>query len=481
MSRNAIKTKKSSPARTRTQGSGARKPAKSTSRSSAIRTYAAALKFLNSNTNYERMLRPGYNHINFNLSRMLRLLAALNNPHKQLQVVHVAGTKGKGSACHMVARMLEQGGFRVGLYTSPHIVDLRERIMLNGELISESDFTKLMAKIAPAVKKMAKDGPTFFEIMTAAAMLHFAKEKTDYVVMETGLGGRLDSTNVVKPLVCGITSISYDHMAQLGNTLEKIAEEKAGIFKPGVPVISAPQQAPARKVLKSMAEKVDCPLRIIGEDVEFSYRFESSRDSGPQNRVCMSTPTTRFDHLEVPLLGEHQAYNCGVALGIIDALREAGHKIDVQDAIDGLARVRVPGRLEVIRESPLTLVDAAHNADSIIALMRAIGQNFNYDSMVVIFAASADKDIDGMLDQLRLGADKVIFTHNGTPRSADPQELHNRFYEKTQKMAQVAPTLEDAYRIAGNCVTRDDVICITGSIYLVGMAKAQLTMPAETV
>jgi dihydrofolate synthase/folylpolyglutamate synthase len=417
------------------------------------------------------MVRVGYNHTNFNLSRMLRILAGLGNPHKRIRTVHVAGTKGKGSTCHMIASMLQNSGYRTGLYTSPHIVELRERISVDGTLVSESEFTRLMARIAPVVNRLRRDEPTFFEIMTAAAFLHFVNHKVDLAVIETGLGGRLDSTNVIRPEVCGITSISYDHVAQLGNTLEKIAEEKAGIFKPGVPAISAPQVPAVRRVLRKVAERVGCPLRIIGEDIEFSYRFESSRASGPHTRVCLATPTTRFDHLRVPLLGEHQAHNCGVALGMVVALREAGFDVPGQAAIDGLAKVHVAGRLELIRDLPRTVVDAAHNAASIAALMRAIGQNITYDSMVVIFACSLDKDIDGMLTQLQLGADKVIFTSAATPRSVDPHELHARFLEKSQKMAQVGETLEEAYRIACKSVGREDLICITGSIYLVGLAK----------
>lgn len=444
---------------------------RTSNRGRTIRTYRAALEFLNSRTDYEKMIRVGYNHTNFNLSRMLRILAGLGNPHKRLRAVHVAGTKGKGSTCHMVASMLQNSGYKTGLYTSPHIVELRERISIDGKLISEAEFTRLMNRIAPVVRRLAHDEPTFFEILTAAAFLHFVNNKVDIAVIETGLGGRLDSTNVIKPEVCGIVSISYDHIAQLGNTLEKIAEEKAGIFKPGVPVISSPQVPPVKRVLRKAAERVGCPLRFVGEDIEFSARFESSRASGPHTRVCMATPTTRFDHLRVPLLGEHQAQNCGVALGIVDALREAGFDVPEQGAIDGLAKVRIQGRLELIRDMPRTIVDAAHNAASIAALMRAIGQNITYDSMVVIFGCSLDKDIDGMLQQLQLGADKVIFTTSDTPRSADPHELHARFMEKSQKMAQVGQTLEEAYHIACKSVTREDLICITGSIYLVGLAK----------
>ena len=439
-----------------------------------MRTYRAALDFLNSRTDYEKMVRVGYNHTNFNLSRMLRLLAGLGNPHRKLNVVHVAGTKGKGSTCHMLASMLQHAGFRTGLYISPHFVNIRERISVDGRMVSEPEFTRLMAKIAPVVDRLKRDNPTFFEIMTAAAFLYFVDKKVELAVIETGLGGRLDSTNVVSPEVCAITNISYDHVAQLGNTLEKIAEEKAGIFKSGVPVICAPQPENVKRVLRKAAAAAKCDIKFIGDDVEFSYRFESSRATGPHIRVCMATPTSRFDHLQVPLLGEHQAYNCGVALGAIDALRAAGYDIPVQAAIDGLAKVHAPGRLETIREHPRTVVDAAHNAASIAALMRGIGQNIPYDSMVVVFGCSLDKDIDGMLSQIQLGADKVIFTSTGTPRSTDPHELHARFQEKSQKMAQVGEQLTDAYRIARSCVTRDDLICITGSVHLVGLAKRLL-------
>lgn len=417
------------------------------------------------------MRRVGYNTTNFNLSRMLRLLSGLGNPHKQLKCLHVAGTKGKGSTCHMLSAMLVNNNYKTGLYTSPHLVDIRERIAINGKMVSEAEFARLIAKVAAVANRMDRDAPTFFELMTAAALVHFAQEKVDYAILETGLGGRLDSTNVVKPEVCGITSISLDHMAQLGNTLEQIAAEKAGIFKAGVPVVSAPQAPAVKRVLKKAAEKTGCELRFVGEDIEFSYRFEASRTAGPTTCVCMSTPHSRFDHLEVPLLGEHQAHNCGVALAMIDALKARGAAINEQRAIDGLAKVRLEGRMETLREYPRILIDAAHNASSIQALMRAVGQNITYDSMVVIFGCNADKDIDGMLTQLQYGADKVIFTRVDSPRTADPGELLTRFLEKTQKMAQVAPTLAEAYRVATNCVTRDDLILVTGSVYLVGEAK----------
>lgn len=442
--------------------------------SGAIRSYKSALNYLSTKTNYERMLRVSYSHANFNLARMHRLLDGLGNPHRKFKSLHVAGTKGKGSTCHMLAGMLQRLGLKVGLYTSPHLIDMRERIRIDAELVSEAEFTRLVARTAPVVHRLRAENPTFFEILTAMAFLHFANAKVDYAVIETGLGGRLDSTNVIKPEVCGLVNISLDHMQQLGHRVEAIAEEKAGIFKPGVPVISAPQTPGVKRVLREHAQRVGCELRFVGDELDFSYRFEVSRLAGPHARVCMLTPTSRFDHVQVPLLGEHQATNCAVALGMLDALRRKGVAIHEQTAVDGLANIHVPGRLEIIRENPRTVVDCAHNAASIGALMRAIGQNITYDSMVVIFACAADKDIDGMLEQLQLGADKVIFTSNGTPRSAEPKELLTRFGEKSQKMAQMEATLRAAYQTALHCVTRDDLICITGSMYLVGLAKQEL-------
>ena len=436
-----------------------------------IRTYRSALNFLNTTTDYERMKRVGYNRTNFNLSRMTRLLAALGNPHKLLKFMHIGGTKGKGSTAMMLAEMLGNCGYKVGLYTSPHLIDIRERIQVNGRRVSESEFTKLFARIAPAARKRSVGSPTFFELMTAAAFVFFADQGVDLAVIETGLGGRLDSTNVIKPEVCGMTSISLDHVEQLGNSLEKIAEEKAGIFKSGIPVISAPQLPAASETLRRMADHAGAPLRFTGEDIHFSYRFESSRAFGPHARICVTTPISRFEHLRVPLWGVHQAVNCSVALGMLDSLKERGFEIDDQKAMEGLANVRLPGRMEIVCDEPRVLVDGAHNAASVEALMRAIGQNIPYDSMVVIFGCQQDKDVMGMLHHIKLGADKAIFTQTGSPRSCDPQELASMYVEHTGKMAQTADSLAEALEIAERAVGTDDLICITGSFYLVGLAK----------
>jgi len=443
--------------------------------SAGLKSYETALRFLGTFTDYERMSRVGYNHTTFNLTRMQKLLASVNRPHREFRSIHIAGTKGKGSTATMLAHMLRGCGFNVGLYTSPHLVDMRERIVVNDEMISQADFVRLLNELVPTLRAMpTTNRATFFEIITSIAFMYFAEKKVDFAVIETGLGGRLDSTNVIKPEVCAITTIALDHIHQLGNTVEKIAVEKAGIFKTGVPVVSVPQTPEVRSVLMKTAKSVKAPLKFTGDEIDFSYRFESSRVAGPHTRICLNTPRSRFEHLAVPLPGEHQAINCGLALAVVDALRERGFEIQDNGVLEGLNRTKLSGRMELICQDPRILIDGAHNPTSMEALIKTIGQHVIYDSMVVIFGCAADKDVDGMMDQIALGADKVIFTKNGSIRSADPEELALRFEERTGRMAQWASDVGEAIRTAASVATRGDLICITGSFYLAGEAKKHL-------
>ena len=435
-----------------------------------IRTFRSAVNYLNSLTNFERTVRVHYDESNFGLARMKRILSALGNPHTACKTVHIAGTKGKGSTATMLASMLTGCGLKVGLYTSPHVLDIRERIAIDGSMVSESAFTKLIATTRDAATKARVAEPTYFEILTAAAFEKFAKDEVDIAIIETGLGGRLDATNLVQPEVIGITSISYDHLRQLGNDLVSITKEKAGIMKPSVPVLSAPQRPEVREALEAAAKEVEAPLRFSNEGVSFSYRFEFSRSAGRHARICLTTPTSKFEHLLVPLFGEHQAINCGLALCMLDVLKSRGIPVDDQKAMTGLANVELLGRMQMISERPYIIVDGAHNAASINALMRGIGQHITYDSMIVIFACHKDKDVSGMIRQIQLGADKIIFTSTGTPRTCDPAELAAEYTENSGKMAQVADTIEEAMRIAKSAHTREDLICITGSFYLVAEA-----------
>ena len=436
------------------------------------KAYLRALEYLHSHTDYERMRVVRYNTTTFNLDRMRLLLKHLDNPHLHFKSVHVAGTKGKGSTCTMVAAMLQSAGFKTGLYTSPHVLDMRERIVVDGEMISPHDMVRLVKRIEPVVQKMSNDPPTFFEILTAMAFCYFAAQQVQIAVVETGLGGRLDSTNVILPEVTAITNISLDHMSILGNTVARIAEEKAGIFKKDIPALSCDQPPEVKASLEKVARQTKAPLQFVGSDIEFSYRFEVTRPTGPLVRVTLITEHSHFEHVTVPLIGEHQAVNCGLALAIMDRLKSRGLAFDDIKALAGLERVKLPGRIEMIWSNPRVIIDGAHNAASVQALFRGISQYIPYDSMVVIFGCNSDKDIDGMLEQVSLGADKVIFTRaQNNPKSASPEELSSLYVERFGKMAQVAQNFQEAMSIATRAITREDLVTVTGSFYLIGEAK----------
>jgi len=439
-----------------------------------LENYTAALRYLSSLTNFEttraRRLHPEV----FTLDRMRALLKKLGDPQTQFKSVHVAGTKGKGSTCAMLDTALRASGYTVGLYTSPHLMDVRERIQIDGQLIPHQAFTGALQQVAAAAAKLpAKLGaPTYFEALTAMALLRFAEQAVDVAVIETGLGGRLDATNVITPEASVITAIGLDHMQILGPTLADIAREKAGIIKPGVPVITIEQEESAAAVIAEAAERAGSPLRVLGRDIDFSYRFEASPKLGPHTCVCLSTSRVAFEHVSVPLPGEHQALNCGLALAAIDALSDRGFALNETSMIESLEHVSLPGRMELISTSPRILIDGAHNPLSLRALMRSIGAHVPYDSMVLIFGCAEDKDIDGLLREIALGADKVVFTRaRGNQRAADPEELGRRFAKVSGRMSQTAPDYPAALETAELAVGREDLICVSGSFVLAGEAK----------
>ncbi|HPS54758.1 MAG TPA: folylpolyglutamate synthase/dihydrofolate synthase family protein [Sedimentisphaerales bacterium] len=440
----------------------------------AFSNYQQAMNYLSEKTDYEKETRVRYNVTTFNLDKMRNLLELLGNPQEKFPTAHIAGTKGKGSTATMLAKMLEFNGYKVGLYTSPHLLHLHERIVINSEMISEDQMLDLMNRIYAPIEKISEtDSVSFFEIMTALAFMYFADSQVDIAVIETGLGGRLDSTNVITPKVVGITSLSIDHQQQLGSTIDKIAAEKAGIFKSGVPIVTVIQKPEAMAVLQSHAEQVKAPLSVTGMDIDFSYRFETSREHGPHTRICLATPTSKFEHVRVPLHGKHQAVNCSLALAMLDKLKCAGYKVDNEKVVEGLNAVSLAGRMEMICQDPRIIIDAAHNAASLRALIHALGQNIPYDSMIVIFGCNCDKDITGMLTQLQYGADKVIFTRSNSPKAVSPIELADQYTEICGKMCQSASSIGQAFKLASSAIGREDLICVTGSFYLIGQAKAR--------
>ena len=445
---------------------------RSSKSSTVFKNYTDAVRFLLELTNWEVVRVVRKNTPPFKLNRIKALLDGLGNPQNQIKFVHIAGTNGKGSTVAMLSSMLQSCGYTIGTFTSPHLTDIRERIQVNGNMISRAEFLSMANIIADEARSQGiEEELTFFEAMTAMAFQYFADQAIDLALIETGMGGRLDCTNVITPILSMITQIDLDHTSVLGSTLPEIAREKAGILKKEVPSLMFTQGAEVEDVIREGAEKVGSPLQVVNKDIEFSSRFCATPDLGPHTRVCLYSRTTRLEHLPVPLPGEHQASNCGLALAAIDILKSNGFDCPENQLTDGLASTVSPGRMTIAWQRPQTLLDGAHNPSSLKALMRCIGAHVPYDSMICIFGCCMDKDVDAMLEQINLGADKVIFTRATlNPRAACPEELQKRFSEISGKMSQVANNLEAALDLAGRAVTREDLICITGSFYLVGEA-----------
>ncbi len=446
--------------------------------SKRFESYDAAIAHLQGCFNVEQS-RPSQVDVPqvFNLDRMTALMDVLGNPHKELKTIHVGGSKGKGSVCEMTAAALIGCGYTVGLYTSPHLVHLSERVRINNVQIPPEAFAELLGKVADAADRLPKKlgAATYFETLTALAFLYFAQEAVDVAVIEVGMGGRVDATNIITPVVTALAAIQLEHTQLLGDTLEKIATEKAGIMKPGVSCVSVPQDERVLTVLRERAAAVGCTFEVLDKEIDFSFRFEATPQLGHHSRVCLSSPRSMFEHLPVPLKGEHQALNCGLALAILDRLRERGLETPEAKVAQGLAKTPANGRLERVQNSPPVYVDGAHNPESMLALMKAIGASVDFDSLVVVFGCAADKDVPALLKAIATGADKIFFTRaKGSARAMAPHDLQRKYVEVSSKMAQECETLEDALRTARNAVGRGDVILVTGSFVIAGEAKRYL-------
>jgi dihydrofolate synthase / folylpolyglutamate synthase len=453
----------------------------------AVTDHASALDWLMRQINYERTTAVPYQTAAFKLDRMRRLLALLGDPHLGLRAVHIAGTKGKGSTAAMLAAVLQAAGLKTGLYTSPHLSAIEERIAIDGRRCTSDDFTALAAELELAVGRLPSEAsnpdasePTFFEITTAMAFLHFAREKVDAAVLEVGLGGRLDSTNVCSPQVCIITSISFDHTRQLGNTLAAIAGEKAGIIKAGVPAISGVTAAEPRDVIQGVATTVGAPLVQAGEDYTFSSGELSGSNQALPALVSYAERVAgvpwRMDNVELGMLGRHQAANAAAAIAATRRLAEQGWCIDEGALRQGLAQARCPARIEVLCRRPTIILDVAHNVASVAALLAVLREQFAPRRRVLIFASSKDKDTAGMLRLLAPEFDEILLTryiHN--PRAVEPEkllEMARVAMAETATSASRAAVLhrfstpEEAW--AKGCSVADDrdLLCITGSFFL---------------
>ena len=438
--------------------------------------YNQALDYLYSYVDYSLKHISELAKAEFNLDRMFALLEELGNPQQKYPIIHVAGTKGKGSVAALCASALQAAGYKTGLYTSPHLWDYVERIQINGEPISHERLIELVEDVKPAVAEIPK--LTTFEITTVIGLLAFAKNDVEVAVIEVGLGGRLDATNVVMPRVSVITSLSYDHMAVLGNTLAAIAGEKAGIIKEAVPVVSAPQADEALQVLERVAKEKNCLFFLVGKHVKFE-RLTSSID-GQSLRVSsmvlrhvedprfpLATQPETLD-LTIPLLGAHQIENTAIAY---TALKASGIPISEQSIQKGFAQVRWPARFELLRRSPPVIIDSAHNRDSARRLRETLDEYFPDVPVIIIFCALEDKDISGMLEELKPRLESVVATRADHPRAPSVEWMAEQVEKagiRVEGVAPVSDALERALELAGE----HKLVLSAGSVAFAGEVSA---------
>ena len=436
-------------------------------------TYPVVIKYLNSFTNYEKNTNYSYKK-DLKLARIRGFLLLLGNPQDALRIIHVSGTKGKGSTCVFVAYILRAAGFSVGLYSSPHLNDFRERIRILWPslrdsklktkyfegMISKGALLSLVKELKPLINKYnrySKYGHlSFFEVYTALALLYFKRKRIDFVVLETGLGGRLDATNAANSLVCGITPISSEHVQKLGKTLSKIAAEKAGIIKKDRQiVISACQASLVRKVISNRCRKFHSTLYAVGREIKY---FKSKQGFVIQG-LCKN-----YKNLRLRLLGEHQMANASLAVGLVEGISFYGFKINMQAIRRGLYNAVWPGRCEVISRGPVVILDGAQNVASAMVLRNAIKANFKYKKLILVLGVSADKDIAGICKILDPLADEIILTQADTSRAMAASKLSGYFKRKLY----LTESVKKAKFLAGSLAQKNDLVLVTGSLFAVG-------------
>ena len=428
--------------------------------------YQQAVDYLSSYTDYEVVPRLAHNAANYDLRRVEELLGRLGNPHRAARSVHISGTNGKGSTAAMVASTLTVSGYITGLYTSPHLHSWRERVRVGGELISEEEFIAQVERLKPeveAVNQKATYGRlTTFELLTTMAYSYFALKKADFQVLEVGLGGKFDATNVIQPEVCLITSVSFDHTDVLGNSLAEIAAEKAGIIKPGSIVVSSPQSDEVARVIEEACLARGAELVRVGSDVTW-------QSLGADFTRQLFRVKGRLDsyELSIPFLGRHQLDNAAAAVAALEVLAEKGFSISRDNIADGLARVSWPGRLQILSHHPLLVVDGAHNPDSAQKLRQSLEQYFEFDRAILVIGASLDKDVAGVISELAPLFDRVIATATRHPRAMAPPQIVAEF-RKHGIEAQVAEAVPEALSLALDIAGTQDLICATGSLFVVG-------------
>ena len=429
-----------------------------------------ALDFIYSFIDYERQ-RDRHVKNTWDLRRVEALLGRLGNPHLKSKSVHIAGSKGKGSVAAMTASVLTRAGYTTGLYTSPHLHFFNERIRVNNRLISNEEIVEFITRIKPAVEAVNREAAygqlTTFEITTALGFSYFAQKNVDFQVIEVGLGGRLDATNVLRPDVCVITPISYEHTEILGKTLTAIATEKAGIIKKGSIVVSSPQVAEADAAIDLACQQKEAKLIRVGKDVTYkSLSFDDTKQSFIVNGRLGSYELT------IPLLGQYQLSNAATAVAALEVLIEKGNTIPTQSIVQGMQEVNWEGRLQVLGRHPLVVADGAHNQDSAQKLRQALRQYFKYDKAVLVIGMSSDKDLSGIVAELAPAFQQVVVTKSLHPRAMATQPIAAEFM-KFGIEAQQTDDISIAMPLALSLAGANDMVCVTGSLFIASGAIEQ--------
>jgi dihydrofolate synthase/folylpolyglutamate synthase len=430
--------------------------------------YGQAEEYLNTFINYEQIPGISYAQPGYSLRHVEELLNRMGDPQLAARTIHIAGTKGKGSVATMIAQALSSSGYKTGLYTSPHLHTLRERISVDGSLISEAEFAAAMAEIKPFIESMKHDTSfrqlTYFEALTALAFAYFKKKQVDFQVLEVGLGGRLDATNVAWPVVCIITSISLDHTQLLGNSLEEIAREKAGIIKSGCWVVISPQPEEAASVISDICREREAKIVQVGKDVTWH------KIGGDLHQQSLVIEGRMGKHqVSIPLLGDFQLENAAAAVAALEILTSAGFAISAADIAQGLARVKWPGRFQILQQHPTVLVDGAHNVASMKRLVSNIKAYFNYQRIFLVFGISCDKDIPGIVNELVPLSPQVIVTRTTHSRAAPLSTLAAEFSKRGIE-PEIRETVTEAISRALSLADRTDIVCVTGSLFIVAEA-----------
>lgn len=433
-------------------------------------TYKEALQYLDSFINFERV--DSYNYkSSLKLERVKRLAALLGDPQKKIPSIHIAGTKGKGSTAAFISSILKAAFFKVGLYTSPHLISFRERIRINEELISENDLSRILDKIKDVIESSMKDDrPSFFEVYTILAYMYFKEKNIDFAVYEVGLGGRLDATNLIEPLVCAITPLSYEHTDKLGSTLKEIATEKCGIIKSNSICVSAPQEEEARKVIEDICAERRSKLLIVGSDII----FEEIRSDDKEEIFNISGIFNKYLKLNSKLIGSHQIINAAVAIGVIEALKFRNITIPMDAIRRGISDASWEGRLEIVGKHPFVVLDGAQNRASAKCLAEAIKKIFRFKKLILVFGVSKDKDLKGMLEEILPICDSLVLTKSKVAnRAAEPAVIKEAIKNIVPDFKNIILTsnVQTALNEALSRADKDDLVLVTGSLFVVGEAK----------